>query len=145
MSVISFEDSNANLMDTSAYKSTEFNSQYTGATKVGLIRGAYHFARPDVSSGAVQAKYFLANGGWYRFRGFLKYSAASYQVAGPAMVSPYLERLTSNVSTFCVTSVLSQIDSLDNPYGKTCYGLSASAMVSWIQDFSNTYHSATKR
>jgi len=65
MSVISFEDSNANLMDTSAYKSTEFNSQYTGATNAGLIRGVYHFARPDVSSGAAQANYFLANGGWY--------------------------------------------------------------------------------
>jgi GH25 family lysozyme M1 (1,4-beta-N-acetylmuramidase) len=25
-----------------------------------------------------------------------------------------------------------------NPYGATCYGLSAAAMVSWIQDFSNT-------
>ncbi|KAF9287124.1 hypothetical protein BGZ68_002227 [Mortierella alpina] len=45
------------------YKSPAFNSQYTGATNVGLIRGAYHFARPDVSSGAAQANYFLSNGG----------------------------------------------------------------------------------
>ena len=73
------------------------------------------------------------------------YSVASYQVAGPAMVSPYLERLTLNVSTFCVTLVLSQIDSLDNPYGTECYGLSALAMVSWIQDFSDTYHGVTTR
>ena len=30
----------------------------------------------------------------------------------------------------------------DNPYGNdTCYGLSATSMVSWIHDFSNTYHS----
>ncbi|KAG8943110.1 hypothetical protein FRC04_003190 [Tulasnella sp. 424] len=41
----------------------EFASQYIGATNAGLIRGAYHFARPDVSSGAVQATYFLAHGG----------------------------------------------------------------------------------
>ena len=31
----------------------------------------------------------------------------------------------------------------DNPSGAECYGLSASAMVSWIKDFSNTYHSST--
>ncbi|SHG63973.1 Lyzozyme M1 (1,4-beta-N-acetylmuramidase), GH25 family [Jatrophihabitans endophyticus] len=30
-----------------------------------------------------------------------------------------------------------------NPSGATCYGLSASAMGSWIRDFSNTYHAAT--
>ena len=31
----------------------------------------------------------------------------------------------------------------DNPSGAECYGLSASAMVSWIKDFSDTYHSST--
>lgn len=29
-----------------------------------------------------------------------------------------------------------------NPNGATCYGLSASAMTSWISDFVNTYHAA---
>ena len=47
----------------SGYKNTCFSSQYTGAAKAGLIRGAYHFARPDSSSGAAQAKYFASNGG----------------------------------------------------------------------------------
>ncbi|WP_019545061.1 lysozyme [Streptomyces sulphureus] len=32
-----------------------------------------------------------------------------------------------------------------NPYGATCYGLSQSAMVNWIKDFSNTYKSKTGR
>ncbi|KAG0345838.1 hypothetical protein BG004_002967 [Podila humilis] len=45
------------------YKNPEFNAQYTGATNVGIIRGSYHFARPDKSSGAAQATYFIANGG----------------------------------------------------------------------------------
>ena len=31
------------------------------------------------------------------------------------------------------------------PSGETCYGLSASSMVSWITEFVNTYHSATSR
>ncbi len=42
---------------------TRFASQYNGAYQAGLIRGAYHFARPGVSSGAAQARYFAAHGG----------------------------------------------------------------------------------
>jgi len=34
-----------------------------GAPNVGLIHGAYHFARPAASNGSVQAEFFLANGG----------------------------------------------------------------------------------
>ncbi|KAN0087340.1 Glycoside hydrolase superfamily [Elaphomyces granulatus] len=45
------------------YKSPEFNTQYTGATRAHFIRGGYHFARPDVSSGSQQAEYFAKNGG----------------------------------------------------------------------------------
>ena len=32
-----------------------------------------------------------------------------------------------------------------NPSGATCYGLSQSAMVSWIQSFVTQYHSKTTR
>ncbi|NLU67167.1 lysozyme [Streptomyces sp. HNM0574] len=32
-----------------------------------------------------------------------------------------------------------------NPYGSTCYGLSQSAMVSWIRDFTRTYKARTGR
>lgn len=45
------------------YKSPHFSPQYTGATKAGLIRGSYHFALPDQSTGATQANYFASNGG----------------------------------------------------------------------------------
>ncbi|MDT7797038.1 MAG: hypothetical protein QOI78_471 [Actinomycetota bacterium] len=44
----------------------QYAQQYDGAHAAGLIRGAYHFARPDVSSGAAQADYFIANGGGWR-------------------------------------------------------------------------------
>jgi len=40
-----------------------FSNNYNAATKAGLIRGGYHYAHPDVSSGATQAEYFLAHGG----------------------------------------------------------------------------------
>lgn len=45
------------------FRSEHFGPQYEGAHAAGLIRGAYHFAHPDSSSGAAQAEFFLANGG----------------------------------------------------------------------------------
>ncbi|MFC4005523.1 lysozyme [Prauserella oleivorans] len=45
------------------FVSDSFAQQYTGSHGAGLIRGAYHFARPDVSSGAAQATFFVDNGG----------------------------------------------------------------------------------
>jgi lysozyme len=45
------------------YTNPYFAQQYNGSYNVGMIRGAYHFALPDRSSGAAQANYFLAHGG----------------------------------------------------------------------------------
>nr|WP_184784435.1 GH25 family lysozyme [Amycolatopsis jiangsuensis] len=45
------------------FVSPQFAQQYNGAHDAGLIRGAYHFARPDISGGAEQAAYFIAHGG----------------------------------------------------------------------------------
>jgi GH25 family lysozyme M1 (1,4-beta-N-acetylmuramidase) len=44
----------------------QFAQQYNCSYGVGMTRGSYHFARPDVSSGATQqANYFLNHdGGW---------------------------------------------------------------------------------
>ncbi|GGU91552.1 hydrolase [Streptomyces filipinensis] len=46
-----------------SYTNPSFSQQYNGAYKVGMIRGAYHFATPDTAGGAAQADYFLAHGG----------------------------------------------------------------------------------
>lgn len=43
--------------------STYFAQQYNGSYQAGLIRGAYHFAIPNDSTGAAQADFFVANGG----------------------------------------------------------------------------------
>lgn len=49
------------------YTNPYFAQQYNGSYNVGMIRGAYHFAHPDASSGATQANYFVDNGGgWSR-------------------------------------------------------------------------------
>ncbi|MEU1290305.1 lysozyme [Kitasatospora sp. NPDC005856] len=94
------------------YTNPYFAQQYNGSYNAGLIRGAYHFALPNVSSGATQANYFVSHGGGW---------SADGKTLPPALDIEY------------------------NPYGATCYGLSQSAMVSWIRDFSNTVHSRTGR
>ncbi|KAG6374702.1 glycoside hydrolase family 25 protein [Boletus reticuloceps] len=95
-----------------SYISPTFSSQYIGATDAGLIRGSYHFAHPDESSGATQATYFLDNGGGW--------SADGITLPGA-------------------------LDIEYNPDGAECYGLTAAEMVSWVQDFSDTYEAATGR
>jgi GH25 family lysozyme M1 (1,4-beta-N-acetylmuramidase) len=45
------------------YENPYFAQQYNGSYNQGFIRGAYHFALPDRSSGATQANFFSANGG----------------------------------------------------------------------------------
>nr|QNJ46218.1 GH25 muramidase [Clavicipitaceae sp.] len=49
--------------ESTNYIDPSFNANYVGATNTGLIRGAYHFARPGDSSGAAQANYFVSHGG----------------------------------------------------------------------------------
>jgi GH25 family lysozyme M1 (1,4-beta-N-acetylmuramidase) len=49
------------------YSNPYFGQQYSGSYNVGMIRGAYHFATPNDSSGANQANYFVDRGGaWSR-------------------------------------------------------------------------------
>lgn len=49
------------------YKNPYFAQQYNGSYNRGFIRGSYHFALPDRSTGATQADYFVNNGGgWSR-------------------------------------------------------------------------------
>ncbi|MTE21844.1 lysozyme [Streptomyces sp. TRM43335] len=50
-----------------SYEDPRFGANYVGAYNAGVIRGAYHFALPNVSSGSVQANFFASNGGaWSR-------------------------------------------------------------------------------
>ncbi|MGW7005282.1 lysozyme [Streptomyces sp. NPDC054933] len=98
--------------ESTTYTNPYFAQQYNGSYGVGMIRGAYHFATPDTSSGAAQADYFVSHGGGWSRDG---------RTLPPALDIEY------------------------NPYGANCYGLSPSAMVNWIADFSNTVRSRTGR
>ncbi|WP_030901805.1 GH25 family lysozyme [Streptomyces sp. NRRL F-5126] len=94
-----------------SYRDPNFSANYTGSYNAGFIRGSYHFATPNSSSGAAQADYFVAHGGGWSKDGKTL----------PPM--------------------------LDIEYGSssTCWGLSKSAMVSWITSFVNEVHAKTTR
>ncbi|MFG3096229.1 lysozyme [Streptomyces sp. NPDC048202] len=55
--------------ESTTYRNPYFTGQYNGARRAGLVRGAYHFALPNRSSGAAQAAYFVRNGGGWRADG----------------------------------------------------------------------------
>ncbi|NUT20931.1 MAG: hydrolase [Hamadaea sp.] len=44
-------------------KDTSFNTNYPAAYYAGVVRGAYHVARPNLSNGTVQADFLASNGG----------------------------------------------------------------------------------
>lgn len=48
-----------------AFIDTYFPANFAGAANASLIRGAYHYAHPNLTTGAAQAQYFLNNGGRY--------------------------------------------------------------------------------
>lgn len=51
------------------FESPTFPAQFQGAHDAGMIRGAYHFARPDTSGAAQQATHFLDHGGDWKADG----------------------------------------------------------------------------
>ncbi|NMR31269.1 GH25 family lysozyme [Crystallibacter degradans] len=98
-----------------SYQNPEWREQYTGSYNVGMIRGSYHFAIPNVSSGKAQADYMVDNGGGW---------SADGKTLPPLLdieYNPYPE------------------------LGNTCYSMSPSEMVAWIKDFSNTIKARTGR
>ncbi|MGW2519585.1 lysozyme [Streptomyces sp. NPDC001617] len=56
--------------ESTNYVSPYFGRQYNGARNAGIIRGAYHFAVPNRSSGRTQAAYFVNHGGGWRADGW---------------------------------------------------------------------------
>jgi GH25 family lysozyme M1 (1,4-beta-N-acetylmuramidase) len=79
------------------YTNPDFYNQYVGPYDQGLIRGAYHFANPDDSSGSAQADYFVDNGGGWSSDGltlpgmldieYNPYGSECYGLSGSQMTS----------------------------------------------------------
>jgi GH25 family lysozyme M1 (1,4-beta-N-acetylmuramidase) len=104
------------------FTSPTWGQQYANARNVGMIRGSYHFAIPNWSSGADQAAYFVSNGGAWSPDG------ATMPPVLDIEYNPYAGRTINGVYM-----------------GDTCYGLSANQMVQWISDFSDTMVQLTGR
>ncbi|GAA2579203.1 lysozyme [Streptomyces tubercidicus] len=98
--------------ESTSYTNPYFAQQYNGSYNAGMIRGAYHFATPDTSSGAAQAAYFVSHGGGWSKDG---------------------------------KTLPGALDMEYNPYGATCYGLSAAGLVNWMKDWFATYKARTGR
>ncbi|MFI7340996.1 GH25 family lysozyme [Streptomyces sp. NPDC050085] len=82
------------------YRDPNFSANYLGAYNAGVIRGAYHFARPDLSGGAAQANYFADHGGaWSRdnltLPGVLDIEGSCYSKTAAAMQSWILDFYTT--------------------------------------------------
>ncbi|WSV65602.1 GH25 family lysozyme [Streptomyces sp. NBC_01013] len=82
--------------ESTTYKDPNFSANYLHAYQSKVIRGAYHFARPNLSSGAAQATYFAGNGGaWSRdnltLPGMLDLEGGCYSKSTSAMQSWILD------------------------------------------------------
>lgn len=49
--------------ESTTYTNPYYGQQYGGSAAVGMVRGAYHFATPNTSSGTAQADFFVDHGG----------------------------------------------------------------------------------
>ncbi|MCU1517460.1 MAG: lysozyme (1,4-beta-N-acetylmuramidase), partial [Pseudarthrobacter sp.] len=88
-----------------------FSSQYEGSRSAGMIRGAYHFAIPNWSSGADQARYFVRNGGGWSADGHTLPPVLDFEF------NPY------------------EYDTISGFYfGNTCYDMSPAQLASWVRD-----------
>lgn len=105
------------------FTNDQFNSQYQGSRNVGMIRGAYHFAIPNWSSGADQARYFVANGGGWTADGYTMPPVLDFEF------NPYAGRT----------------DIPGYTPGNTCYSMSPDQLASWVRDFGNTMQALTGR
>jgi GH25 family lysozyme M1 (1,4-beta-N-acetylmuramidase) len=104
------------------YTNERFSSQYQGSRSIGMLRGAYHFAIPNWSSGADQARYFVQNGGGWSADGYTMPPVLDFEF------NPYEGRTINGFY-----------------FGNTCYNMSPAQLQSWVRDFGNTMRSLTGR
>ncbi len=99
------------------YVDATFGTRYAEAGRLGLVRGAYHFARPDTSSGTQQANWLVdrttARGGAWRADGRTLPGALDLE-AYPVKLAP-------------------------------CYGKTPAQIVAWVGEFSRQYERRTGR
>ncbi|MCR1161293.1 lysozyme [Paenarthrobacter sp. UW852] len=104
------------------YLNENYAQQYDGSRNAGMVRGAYHFAIPNWSSGADQARYFVANGGGWTADGYTLPPVLDIEY------NPYAGRTINGFY-----------------FGNTCYDMSKAQLGQWAADFGNTVMALTGR
>lgn len=99
-----------------------FGSQYEGSRAVGMIRGAYHYAIPNWSSGANQATFFVQNGGGWISDGSTLPPVLDFEF------NPYAGQTIGGIYM-----------------GNSCYDMSPAQLTAWAHEFGNTVRSLTGR
>lgn len=97
------------------YVSPRYQEQYAGARSSGMLRGSYHFAIPSDSSGAEQARYFVANS------------------------QPWIQDGRT------LPGILDLEYNPYPQFGNTCYNMTPAQLRAWAHDFANTYRQLTGR
>ncbi|WP_237208024.1 GH25 family lysozyme [Rothia nasimurium] len=97
------------------YVNPRQKEQYDGAGSVGMLRGVYHFAVPSDSSGAEQARYFVANS--------QKWTQDGKTLPGMLDLewNPYLSD------------------------GDICFDMTPAQLTAWAKEFAATYRQLTGR
>ncbi|MGG5260469.1 lysozyme [Phycicoccus avicenniae] len=118
------------------YQNAYFAQQYNGSYGVGMIRGAYHFALPDSSSGTAQADWFVGHGGGWSADGktlpgvldieYNPYGATCYGLSQAGMVSwirdftsRYKARTGRDAVIYTTTSWWTQCTGNSSAFGAT--------------------------
>ncbi|HEX2312910.1 MAG TPA: GH25 family lysozyme [Thermomonospora sp.] len=92
-----------------------FGQQYNASRNAGMIRGAYHFAQPHETGGALQADFFINHGGGWRMGGWTLPGVLDIEH------NPYPNGLNH------------------------CYNLTKTQAVNWIRAFVDRYRQRTGR
>ncbi|MEU1251643.1 GH25 family lysozyme, partial [Micromonospora arida] len=96
-----------------SFVDSSFTANFRGAKQNGILAGAYHYARPDVSDGTSQANYFL--------------DRAQYSQDGKTLI-PMLD-------------IEWPWEGSGAP--SPCYGLSTSQMSTWVKQFVDRVYART--
>lgn len=130
-----------------SYRNPYFAQQYNGSYNVGMIRGAYHFALPNNSSGLAQADFFVNNGGGWSGDGrtmppaldieYNPYGATCFGLSRASMVS-WIKAFSDRVHyrTNKYPMIYTTID-----WWTTCTGNSSAFAATnpfWIARYSST-------
>ncbi|MBO0805339.1 MAG: hypothetical protein J2P25_19955, partial [Nocardiopsaceae bacterium] len=128
------------------YTNPDFGNQYNGSHDHGLVRGAYHFAIPNNSSGAAQADFFVKHGGGWSAASktlpgaldieYNPYGKECYGLSRPAMTSwirDFVDEYAFDTGVFPVIYTPA-------PWWKTCTGNATGFQADplWIPDYSST-------